>query len=365
MKGGDMNPLTGGKKMCAIFGFCDIRNFTDATEVLQEDIMIFVNQIGEIVHSAVYRYGGSANKNIGEAFLLVWKMPKDKYEIDSNDKVMWLDERYANIMSDFALLSFIKIIVRINKDPKILRYRHDSRLLGRFGPNYKVCMGFGLHIGWAIEGAIGSEYKIDASYLSPNVNMASRLEAATKQYDVPLLISSALFDMLTPEMKAFCRNIDRVTVKGSNQPVGLYTVDLDIANLSPSADKSKKYASPDDIPDIELKREINMEYLNESIDEYDAYVTSWFMQTFIEGKKELREVLMFNVNLQDFRIEFESGYDHYISGDWSSALTYLNKALVLKPGDGPCRRLMGYMQDHIVDGAAPPSWKNYRELTEK
>ena len=46
--------------------------------------------------------------------------------------------------------------------------------------NYKVKIGFGLHIGWSIEGAIGSEFKIDASYLSPNVNMASRLEAATK-----------------------------------------------------------------------------------------------------------------------------------------------------------------------------------------
>jgi len=41
-------------------------------------------------------------------------------------------------------------------------------------------MGFGLHCGWGIEGAIGSDFKIDASYLSPNVNMASRLEAATK-----------------------------------------------------------------------------------------------------------------------------------------------------------------------------------------
>ncbi len=50
-------------------------------------------------------------------------------------------------------------------------------------------MGFGLHVGWAIEGAIGSEYKIDASYLSPNVNMASRLEAATKQFGVNFLIS--------------------------------------------------------------------------------------------------------------------------------------------------------------------------------
>ena len=32
---------------------------------------------------------------------------------------------------------------------------------------YEVEMGFGLHIGWAIEGAIGSKFKIDASYLSP------------------------------------------------------------------------------------------------------------------------------------------------------------------------------------------------------
>jgi class 3 adenylate cyclase len=58
-------------------------------------------------------------------------------------------------------------------------------------------MGFGLHVGWAIEGAIGSFYKIDASYLSPNVNMASRLEAATKQFGVQLLISGQLFIVLT------------------------------------------------------------------------------------------------------------------------------------------------------------------------
>jgi hypothetical protein len=188
----------------------------------------------------------------------VWKLPKDKYEIDNKDQISWLHERYANIQCDFALMSFIKIIVKINKDPKILKYRYDQKLLARLGPDYQVRMGFGLHIGWAIEGAIGSEYKIDASYLSPNVNMASRLEAATKQYDVPILISSAMYENLTAEMKPFCRNIDKVTVKGSNQPIGLYTVDLDISNISPPSDKTKKYSSPDEIPDVEIKRDINM-----------------------------------------------------------------------------------------------------------
>jgi len=58
-------------------------------------------------------------------------------------------------------------------------------------------MGFGLHVGWAIEGAIGSYFKVDASYLSPNVNMAARLEAATKIFDTPILISGNLRDILS------------------------------------------------------------------------------------------------------------------------------------------------------------------------
>lgn len=34
-----------GKKVMCIFGFCDIRNFTDATEVLEANVMVFVNEI--------------------------------------------------------------------------------------------------------------------------------------------------------------------------------------------------------------------------------------------------------------------------------------------------------------------------------
>lgn len=42
-----------GNRVMAVFGFCDIRNFTDTTEVLQEDIMEFVNTIADIVHTEV------------------------------------------------------------------------------------------------------------------------------------------------------------------------------------------------------------------------------------------------------------------------------------------------------------------------
>jgi class 3 adenylate cyclase len=78
-----------------------------------------------------------------------------------------------------SVISFLKIIAAIRTSRTLYKYRENKALNLRM-PNYSVKMGFGLHCGWAIEGAIGSFYKIDASYLSPNVNMASRLEAATK-----------------------------------------------------------------------------------------------------------------------------------------------------------------------------------------
>ncbi len=40
--------------------------------------MVFVNTIGETVHSITDKYNGSANKNIGDAFLLVWKFHSDE-----------------------------------------------------------------------------------------------------------------------------------------------------------------------------------------------------------------------------------------------------------------------------------------------
>lgn len=52
-KNGDVDPMLQGTKVVAIFGFCDIRNFTDTTEILLESVMVFVNEIAHIVHSVV------------------------------------------------------------------------------------------------------------------------------------------------------------------------------------------------------------------------------------------------------------------------------------------------------------------------
>jgi hypothetical protein len=114
----DMDPTIEGKKVMCIYGFCDIRNFTDSTEVLQEKVMIFVNEIAEIVHQTTSEYGGSANKNIGDAFLLVWKF--DEKFIKHEDGELILKEcQEVSEMVDMALIAFIKIITRCHKSAKI------------------------------------------------------------------------------------------------------------------------------------------------------------------------------------------------------------------------------------------------------
>ena len=53
--------------------------------------MLFVNNIGDIVHTMTDRYQGSANKNIGDAFLLVWKLKDDSYFIQDDNTITYLD----------------------------------------------------------------------------------------------------------------------------------------------------------------------------------------------------------------------------------------------------------------------------------
>lgn len=71
--------------------------------------MLFVNNIGGVVHNMVDRFLGAANKNIGDAFLLVWKLPDDKVDISEDNTIEYKDPRYVSVISDFAVLSFMKI----------------------------------------------------------------------------------------------------------------------------------------------------------------------------------------------------------------------------------------------------------------
>merc|ERR1739838_572988 len=107
----------------------------------------------------------------------------------------------------------LKTYAGIYRDQKLLNWKEDFRL--GFGA-FSVDMIFGMDAGWAVEGAVGSEHKIDATYLSPHVNMASRMMSATKQYGINILLSQAVEELLSDQAKAKMRHVDTVTVKGSS-----------------------------------------------------------------------------------------------------------------------------------------------------
>ena len=113
--GADLNPMMPGQKTYAIFGFCFIHEFAICTEVLQEDVITFVNQIAEITHTAVTKYGGSANKNLGDCFLVVWKFPNpEELKSAKNLETQNFSTENRNI-ADMSILAFLKVLARVNK----------------------------------------------------------------------------------------------------------------------------------------------------------------------------------------------------------------------------------------------------------
>ena len=73
-----LNPMIPGKRVYALVGFCDIMSFDLCTEKLEDEIMTFVNIVARIVHDEVTRWGGTCNKNLGNAFLMVWRIGDEK-----------------------------------------------------------------------------------------------------------------------------------------------------------------------------------------------------------------------------------------------------------------------------------------------
>lgn len=85
-----------------------------------------------------------------------------------------------------------------------------------------VHAGYGLHFGEATLGTIGTHRRMQTTAIGDTVNLAARIESATKAYKAEIILSGTVYDLL-PEPDAFrLRRIDTVRVKGKQTPVALY-----------------------------------------------------------------------------------------------------------------------------------------------
>jgi len=188
-------------------------------------------------------------------------------------------------------------------------------------------MGFGMHVGWAIEGAIGSRFKIDATYISPHVDMADRLEAGSKMFGTPINVSHWLVALLSPAARRFMRKMDCISIRGVDTPLTVYT--FDVTNMKAG------FATPR--VDATTGTQSSVDFENDP--EY----------------KEIREGLD-----PSFLESAGNAVNAYIAGDWSKARQLLHNSLQLRPTDGPCKYLMDVIQKSNFE--APSDWKGYRKV---
>eukprot|EP00948_MAST-09A_sp_MAST-9A-sp1_P000543 g543.t1 len=240
-RGGDLNAMVPGTKVRALFSFVNIGSFKKIMTALGVDVLLFVNSFANLLHHFVEVSYGSPNKNLGNAFLLVWKLPNVDIHSENANYKNWVREEEA-IVSTGALDAMTHVVNELRRvvlgssletsEPLVRQDLKTIRECIARIPKFELNVGIGMHIGWAIEGAIGSVSKIDASYLSPHVNLTARFGSATKQYGVCILFSEMMANVLPEKRIKLCRMLDRVTVKGSRIPISIYTNDISLERSS-------------------------------------------------------------------------------------------------------------------------------------
>lgn len=93
----------------------------------------------------------------------------------------------------------------------------------------QVSMGMGLHAGNAVKGAIGSGLKLDVTFISAAAEVAEKFESRTKEFGVPVLMSSTFYGLLGRQSRGRCRILSgEEGGAGSNPSDVVRTFDLSL-----------------------------------------------------------------------------------------------------------------------------------------
>ena len=175
----------GGEKKEATFLFTDVRGFTSLSERLEpEQVTDLMNQALTIQSNAVQEYGGMVDKYIGDAMMAIFNAPIDLPEHQNQ-----------------AILAAKKI-------------QEDMQIT-----DMPLKIGIGVNTGEAVIGNMGSNTRFDYSAIGDCVNTAARLESATKDVGVDILIGENTAKNCDFELKS----LKSIKVKGKSKYLKIYT----------------------------------------------------------------------------------------------------------------------------------------------
>ena len=184
----------GGKRKNVSVLFSDIRSYTTLTEKLQaEEVVVMLNKYFEVMVDVVFEYGGTLDKYIGDALMAVFGSPAP--------------------LEDHAWCA-MQTAVKMRE--KLAEFNQE-RLANEQLP---ISIGMGVHSDEVVSGNIGSSKRMELTSIGDGVNLASRLEGASKQYGTDLIISDNTYRDYTDRL--YVRELDFITVKGKSEPVIVY-----------------------------------------------------------------------------------------------------------------------------------------------
>ncbi len=184
----------GGKEQKVTVMFSDVRSFTSIAEALgpRETVSLLNEYFTEMV-DVIFQHGGILDKYMGDGIMALFGAPL----VGPNDA----DNAVA--VADAMMLRLAELNVR------------------RVAAGHAALeIGVGFSTGATVVGNIGSVRRLDYTVIGDTVNLASRLEGATKQYGAKILLS----EMTVRELRrpATLRELDLIRVKGKDRPVAVY-----------------------------------------------------------------------------------------------------------------------------------------------
>ncbi|MFI5014841.1 MAG: CHASE2 domain-containing protein [Hyphomicrobiales bacterium] len=191
----------GGENRELTLLFCDLRSFTTLSEGFDaHGLTRFLNEYLTPMTDVVLDHGGTVDKYMGDAIMAFWNAPLD-------------DDKHAR-NSAMTALAMRAELVKLNE-------RWQARAAAENKAFPVVRFGVGLNSGICCVGNLGSARRFDYSAIGDDVNVASRLEGATKFFGVDIAANGATRDE-APELAWL--EIDQVLVKGKTVPIVVYTL---------------------------------------------------------------------------------------------------------------------------------------------
>lgn len=181
-----------GTTVRAAIMICDLRDFTKISDNWpRDDVIDLLNDYFDAMSEPIAKHGGEILKFIGDGLLAIFPLSQPN-----------------------ACANLLHAVTEARQAMAALNARNSAT--SRAPLNY----GIGVHVGDVMYGNIGSMSRLDFTVIGPAVNMASRLEALTKQVGKPVLLSRDFAELVAREFAL--EHVGKYEVRGFSDPIELF-----------------------------------------------------------------------------------------------------------------------------------------------